>query len=385
MGYTCGSAHFPVATPRGRGTLGSAAPAATAMPEAITSSPFGYTPAGEAVELFTLRHPRGGEVRLCTYGGIIVNWLAPDRAGRLGDIVLGYDTLEGYVRHNPYFGCLVGRYANRIAGARFSLDGVVHQLAANNGANSLHGGRRGFDKVVWRPEILAGPHGPVLRLAYLSRDGEEGFPGNLSVTADHSSDPAGGLRIELTATTDRPTVVNLTQHTYFNLAGGGDILGHEAQIFAEQFVPIDPQFIPSGGPRPVAGTPLDFRQPAAIGARIEADDAQVRHGLGYDHTFVTGQPADALARMARVAEPVSGRTLEVFSTAPGVQFYTGNFLDGTIAGKGGRIYGRRHGFCLEPGVFPDSPNRPEFPSPVLRPGETYRHTLVYRVGVAGAD
>lgn len=355
------------------------------MPEAITSSPFGYTPAGEAVTLFTLRHRRGIEVRLCTYGGIIVNWIAPDRAGRPGDVVLGYDTLDGYLHRHPYFGCLVGRYANRIAGARFTLDGTDYRLAANNGANSLHGGLRGFDQVVWQPAVVTGPDGPVLRLTHLSRDGEEGFPGNLQVTADHSLDDDGALRIDLTATTDRPTVVNLTQHTYFNLAGGGDILGHRAQLFAEAFVPIDAEFIPSGGPRPVAGTPLDFRQPTAIGARIDADDAQVRHGLGYDHTFVTGQPTGTLARMARVTDPTSGRTLEVFSTAPGVQFYSGNFLDDTIVGKGGRRYGHRHGFCLEPGVFPDSPNRPEFPSPVLRPGETYRHTLVYRVGVAAVD
>jgi aldose 1-epimerase len=372
---------FPVATPAGRETLGAAAAAASAMPEALTSSPFGYTPAGEAVTLFTLRHPRGIAVRLCTYGGIIVNWLAPDRTGRPGDVVLGYDTLDGYLRRNPYFGCLVGRYANRIAGARFTLDGTEYRLAANNGANSLHGGLRGFDKVVWRPEVLAGPAGPVLRLTHLSPDGAEGFPGNLHVTADHTLDDDGGLRIELSATTDRPTIVNLTQHTYFNLAGGGDVLGHQAQIFADRFVPIDAEFIPCGGPHTVAGTPLDFRQPTAIGARIDADDAQLRHGLGYDHTFVPGQPAGTLARMARVTDPASGRTLEVSSTAPGVQFYSGNFLDGTIAGKGGCAYGRRHGFCLEPGVFPDSPNRPDFPSAVLRPGETYRHTLIYRVGV----
>lgn len=352
------------------------------MSEPITSIRFGTTPAGEPVQLFTLRNRRGVEVRLCNYGGILVRWLAPDRRGRLDDVVLGYDTLDGYLHRHPYFGCLVGRYANRIAGARFTLDGVAYPLAANNGANSLHGGLRGFDKVVWAARVIAGTRGPILRLTHLSRDGEEGFPGNLRVTADHTLDDEGALRIELSATTDRPTVVNVTQHSYFNLSGDADILGHAAQVFAETFVPIDAQFIPLGAPRPVAGTPFDFRQPVAVGARIGQDDEQLRHGLGYDHTFVIGQPPGALARHARVTEPASGRFLEVSSTAPGVQFYTGNFLDGSLTGRGGRVYGHRHGFCLEPGVFPDSPNRPQFPSAVLRPEETYRHTMVYRVGAA---
>ncbi|MBM3866632.1 MAG: galactose mutarotase [Verrucomicrobia bacterium] len=351
------------------------------MPATIACTPFGTTPADDAISLFTLRGPRGHEAALCTHGGILVRYLAPDRAGRPGDIVLGYDHLADYLRYNPFLGCLVGRYANRIAGAAFTLDGRPHRLAANDGPNCLHGGRRGFDQAAWRPEVVAGLGGPVLRLTHLSSDGDEGFPGALRVTADHELADDGTLRFTLTATTDAPTVVNLTQHTYFNLGNTADILGHELQLDAERFLPVDANLIPTGERRPVAGTPFDFRRPTPVGARIAADDEQLRRGRGYDHTYIPGKPADTLARHGRVRDPASGRTLEVWSTAPGVQFYSGNFLDGRATGKGGRPHGHRAGLCLEPQAFPDSPNQPAFPSCVLRPGETYRHVIEYRPGV----
>lgn len=348
----------------------------------ITSTPFGTTSAGQPVELFTLRNSRGVEARISNYGGILVSLLAPDRQGRFADVVLGYDDLAGYLRKTPYLGCLVGRYANRIALGRFTLDGVEYRLAQNNGANALHGGKIGFDKVVWRAAVVASPLGPTLRLSYLSPDGEEGYPGNLNVTADHTLTEDNGLRIAVTATTDKPTVVNITQHSYFNLAAAGDILGHEMQIHADRFTVINESSIPTGELRPVEGTPLDFRQPTAIGARIASEDEQLRCGKGYDHNFVVSKPPGKLALLARVCDPGSGRMLEVSSTAPGVQFYTGNYLDGSITGKYGRVYHRRSGFCLEPQHFPDSPNQPLFPSPILRPGERYEHTMIYRVGVA---
>lgn len=351
------------------------------MPATIASTPFGTTPAGHAISLFTLRGPRGHEAALCNHGGILVRYVTPDRAGRPGDIVLGYDHFADYLRYNPFFGCLVGRYANRIAGAAFTLDGRTHRLAANDGPNCLHGGRRGFDQAAWRPEILGGDAGPVLRLSHVSPDGEEGFPGALRVTADHELADDGTLRFTLIATTDAPTVVNLTQHTYFNLGDAPDILGHELQLDAERFLPVDANLIPTGELRPVAGTPFDFQRPITVGDRIAADDEQLRRGRGYDHTFIPGQPADTLARHGRVRDPASGRTLEVWSTAPGVQFYSGNFLDGRQAGKDGRAHGLRAGLCLEPQAFPDAPNQTAFPSCVLRPGATYRHVIEYRPGV----
>ncbi len=324
------------------------------MPATIASTPFGTTPAGHAISLFTLRGPRGHEAAVCNHGGILVRYVTPDRAGRPGDIVLGYDHFADYLRYNPFFGCLVGRYANRIAGAAFTLDGRTHRLAANDGPNCLHGGRRGFDQAAWRPEILGGDAGPVLRLSHVSPDGEEGFPGTLRVNADHELADDGTLRFTLTATTDATTVVNLTQHTYFNLGDAPDILGHELQLDAERFLPVDANLIPTGELRPVAGTPFDFQRPMTVGDRIAADDEQLRRGRGYDHTW---------------------------STAPGVQFYSGNFLDGRQAGKGGRAHGLRAGLCLEPQAFPDAPNQTAFPSCVLHPGATYRHVIEYRPGV----
>jgi aldose 1-epimerase len=348
----------------------------------IASAPFGVTPGGVAVQLYTLRNRNGMQARIATYGGTVTSLTAPDRAGRYVDVVLGYDTLEGYLKESPYFGALVGRYANRIARARFTLDGVTHTLAANNGANTLHGGRVGFDKVVWGVANAAmTPEGPELTLSYLSRDGEEGYPGNLSVTATYTLTEDDALRLEYRATTDQDTVVNLSQHSYFNLRGAGhpgDVLGHIVEIKADRFTPVDEGLIPTGELRPVAGTPFDFRRPTAIGARIGESDPQLRFGRGYDHNWILNSRPGELALDATVYEPESGRVLEVLSTQPGLQFYTGNFLDGSITGKNGRVYPFRHGFCMEPQHFPDSPNHPGFPSTVLKPGETYRNTIVFR-------
>ena len=349
----------------------------------ISSAPFGRTPDGTAAELFTLRNAQGVEVRLTNYGGIVTAWRVPDRQGRLGDVVLGYDTLDGYLKATPYFGCLVGRCCNRIAQGRFTLAGVTRQLAVNNGPNCLHGGLRGFDKVVWQAAPRMTPEGPAVALSYLSPDGEEGFPGNLRVQAVYLLTADNGLRLDFTATTDQDTIVNLTQHSYYNLAGRGDVLNHALQINADQFTPVDRSLIPTGRMQAVAGTPFDFRQPAAIGARIDENDDQLKFGGGYDHNWVARKPANQLEVVARVAERTSGRVLEVLSTQPGVQFYSGNFLDGAITGKGGWVYQRRHGFCLETQHFPDAINHPNFPSPILKPGQTYRHTILCRFSTEG--
>src|ERR1017187_3881456 len=280
----------------------------------ISSAPFGQTRDGRPVDLYTLRNVHGVEVRLTNYGGIVTSWLVPDRQGRPGDVVLGYDALDGYLKATPYFGCLVGRYCNRIAKGRFTLNGVTRQLAVNNGPNSLHGGLRGFDKVVWQAKPLMTPDGPAVELSYLSPDGEEGFPGNLSVKAVYLLTQDNGLRLDFTATTDQDTIVNLTQHSYFNLAGRGDILNHAMQINADQFTPVDSSQIPTGRMQAVAGTPFDFRQPAAIGARIDQNDDQLKFGAGYDHNWVANKPPGKLDVVARVAERTSGRVLEVIST-----------------------------------------------------------------------
>jgi len=349
---------------------------------AIASAPFGVTPGGVAVQLYTLRNRHGMQASIATYGGIVTSLTAPDRAGHFADVVLGYDSLDGYLKQSPYFGALVGRYANRIARAKFALNGVTYTLAINNGANSIHGGRVGFDKVVWKVTNAAvTPEGPQLTLSYLSRDGEEGYPGNLSVTATYTLTEDDAVRLEYRATTDQDTVVNLSQHSYFNLRGAGhpgDVLGHIVEIKADRFTPVDEGLIPTGELRPVAGTPFDFRRPMAIGARIGEADPQLRFGKGYDHNWILNARPGELALDATVYEPESGRVLEVLSTQPGLQFYTGNFLDGSITGKDGRVYAFRDGFCMEPQHFPDSPNHPGFPSTVLKPGETYRNTIVFR-------
>jgi aldose 1-epimerase len=353
----------------------------------ITAAAFGSLPDGRAVKLYTLRNGRGMEARIMTYGGIVTYLSAPDAHGRFADVVLGYDSLAAYLKNSPYFGAIIGRYSNRTAKGRFSLDGAEYSLPINNPPNSLHGGAVGFDKVLW---TVAGSSvtaaGPEVTLEYLSSDGDQGYPGNLHVTAVYTLTEDNGLRLDFTATTDRATVVNLTNHSYFNLRGAGDVLGHVVQIQADRFTPVDATLIPTGELKSVEGTPFDFRTPTAIGARIEADDSQLRFGRGYDHNWVIspsdgaegGSKPGGLRLDATVYEPQSGRVLEVLSTQPGLQFYTGNFLDGTLTGKGGRIYGRRAAFCMEPQHFPDSPNHPEFPSTVLRPGEVYRQSLEYR-------
>ncbi len=346
----------------------------------MTRQPFGKTADGQVVDLYAITNSKGVEVRITDYGGTVVSLKVPDRNGVLADVVLGFDRLEDYLKGHPFFGCLVGRYANRIAKGRFTLEGKTYTLAVNNGPNHLHGGLMGFDKRVWKASEVSRGGAPALRLEYVSKHMEEGYPGNLTVEVIYSLSDANALRIDYTATTDGPTVVNLTNHSYFNLAGAGagDMLGHEVQVNADRFVPVGSDLIPTGELRSVAGTPLDFRQPTAIGARIDADHEQIRYGQGYDHTFVLNNPGREPGLAARVREPRSGRVLEVLTTKPGVQLYTGNFLDGSNVGKSGKVYGRRYGFCLETQYFPDSPNQPSFPSPVLRPGETYRHTTVYR-------
>jgi aldose 1-epimerase len=356
----------------------------------ITSQPFGQTKEGTTVEIYTLRNANGCEARITNYGGIIVSLKVPDRQGHLDDVVLGFDTLDGYLtpayaKSNPYFGALIGRYANRINHGRFPLDGKEYQITLNNNGNSLHGGKVGFNQRVWQADEISGPEGPALALRYVSKDGEEGFPGTLTVETVYTLTGKNELKTEFTATTDQDTVVNLTQHSYFNLkgAGNGDILDHMMTIHADQFTPIDPKFIPLGGLRPVQGTPLDFNRPTRIGERIGADDEQLKNALGYDHNFVTtGYTAGAAPRViARVEEPTTGRVLEVASDQPGVQFYSGNFLDGTLTGKGGKVYNQHGGFALEPDHYPDSPNHPEWPSVVLKSGQTYHNTIIYAFSV----
>jgi aldose 1-epimerase len=289
--------------------------------------------------------------------------------------------LYRYVSNSPYFGCLVGRFGNRIANGKFSLDGQTYQLARNNGVNALHGGIRGFDKVVWRATPVLTTNGPALELTYVSRDGEEGYPGELTVTAVYTLTRNNELRLDYSARTTKPTVVNLTQHSYFNLAGRGDILGHVMMINADRFTPVNQSLIPTGELRPLDGSPLDFRKPTRIGDRIARQDQQLVYGLGYDHNYVVNKPAGELGLAARVFEPASGRVLEVLSTEPGVQFYSGNFLDGQLVGKDQQTYPHRGGFCLEPQHYPDSPNQPGFPPTVLRPGEEFRSTIIHRFSV----
>lgn len=347
----------------------------------ITKADFGQTPDGKPVEIYTLRNAKGAEAKIMTYGGIVQSLKLPDRNGRLEDIVLGYDDLAGYIKETPYFGALIGRYGNRIGGAKFSLEGQTYTLAGNNNGNSLHGGKKGFDKVVWQvAEAEMEDHGPELELTYLSPDGEEGFPGNLKVKAEYTLTDDNELKVEFTAKTDKPTVVNLTHHSYFNLRGqgNGDILGHVVQINADKTTPVDKGLISTGAFADVTGTPFDFRQPTAIGARINDPDTVLQYGPGYDHNWVINKPPGKFGLQARVVEPTSGRVMEVWSDEPGLQFYAGNFLDGSIKGKAGVAYQHRTGFCMEPQHYPDSPNQPQFPSVVLRPGQTYHNVIVYK-------
>ena len=355
-------------------------PKAGDMKTAVQKEGFGTTPDGKAVDLYTLTNASGMEARVITYGGIILSLQVPDKDGKLGDVVLGYDNLDGYLKVSPYFGAIIGRYGNRIAKGKFTLDGKDYTLATNNGPNALHGGLKGFDKVVWSAEPFERPGERGIVFKYTSKDGEEGYPGKLDATVTYTLTDANTLAFDYHAVTDKPTHVNLTQHSYFNLAGdgAGDVLGHELMLKASHFTPVDSTMIPTGKIAPVAGTPFDFTSPHTIGERIGADDEQIKFGGGYDHNFVLDrEPGGGLQLAARVYEPTSGRVMEVRTTEPGVQFYSGNFLDGTITGKGGHVYNKRTGFCLETQHYPDSPNKPEFPTTVLRPGEEYRTRTVY--------
>jgi len=343
----------------------------------IPQEKFGALPDGRDVTIYTLRNAKGMQVRIMNYGGIVQSVKVPDKNGNLGDVSLGYDDLQGYLTNSPYFGADVGRYGNRIAKGKFTLDGHEYTLAVNNGVNALHGGLKGFDKQLWESSAMMTSQGPSLRLHYLSKDGEEGYPGDLDVTVVYTLTDDNGLRLEFTATTDKDTVVNLTHHSYWNLRGSGTILDHVVYINADKYTPVDSTLIPTGELAPVEGTPFDFRNPTAIGARINEDNQQLKFGNGYDHNWVINNPG-SLQVIARVTEPTTGRVMEVLSDQPGLQFYSGNFLDGTITGKGGWTYQFRDALVMEPQHFPDSPNHPDFPTTELKPGETYHNTIEYR-------
>ncbi len=360
--------------------VGCSRPGTEAARKSLSSREFGKTKGGEVVQLYTLTNAKGMEASITNYGGILVSLKVPDRSGKLDDVVLGFDTLAGYVSDPPppYFGAIIGRYGNRIGGAKFTLNGVQYKLAKNDGDNCLHGGKVGFDKVVWTAAPETG--GKSLELRYRSKDGEQGFPGTLEATVTYTLTDNNELAIEYNATTDKDTVVNLTNHSYFNLAGQGegDILSHQLMIAADRFTPVDKGLIPTGELRSVDGTPFDFRQPKAIGERIDGSDEQLKFGKGYDHNFVLNRSGKGMELAARVTEPKTGRVMEVLTTEPGVQFYTGNFLDGTIHGKAGKVYPRRSALCLETQHFPDSPNKPSFPTTVLKLLERYQTTTMYR-------
>jgi aldose 1-epimerase len=345
----------------------------------VTRAAFGKMTDGSPVEMFTLRNANAVEVRAINYGAIITSIRVPDRQGRFADVVLGFDTVDPYLKTHPYFGAVVGRYGNRIAKGQFTIDGQTYKLATNNGANHLHGGIRGFDKSLWSASPMAGAVGVVFTRT--SPDGEEGYPGTLAVRIAYSLGDRNDLTVEYQATTDKPTPVNLTQHSYFNLAGGGDILGHELMLNADRFTPVDSTLIPTGELASVEGTPFDFRKPTPIGARIGAANEQLKNGGGYDHNWVLNRKDGALQLAARLVDPASGRMLEIATTEPGLQFYSGNFLDGTITGKGGQVYKHRTGLALETQHFPDSPNKPNFPTTILRPDRKYSSRTVYTFGI----
>ena len=336
-------------------------------------------------DMFTLTNANGIEVRAIPYGGIITSIRVPDRDGRFDDIVLGYDAADGYIQNNgPFMGAIIGRYGNRIAKGAFTLDGQTYKLATNNGPNHLHGGIKGFDKVVWQAEETRTADGPAIVFRYVSADGEEGYPGTLNVTVTYTLNDKNELIVDYSAKSDKATHVNLTQHSYFNLTGvQRDILDHELTIDADGYTPVDTTLIPTGRIDPVEATPFDFRKPAKIGLRINDDHEQLRNGKGYDHNFVLNRFGDGLVHAARVYEPSTGRVLDVSTTEPGMQFYSGNFLDGSITGKNKRAYQQRFGFCLETQHFPDSPNQPQFPSTIVRPGNEYRSRTVFKFSTQG--
>jgi aldose 1-epimerase len=337
---------------------------------------FGTTADGQPVYIYTLRNSKGAEARILNYGGILQSLKVPDKNGKLGDVTLGFDSIDAYRENSPYFGALIGRYGNRIANGKFTLDGTTYTLAQNNGVNNLHGGPKGLNTVLWNVTPVHTKRGPGLELNYVSKDGDQGFPGNLQVTALYTLTENNELRIDFTAKTDKATVCNLTQHSYWNLAGGGDVLNHEVQIFADNYTPVSASLIPTGI-QPVKGTPFDFTTPTTIGARINEGGDQLKAGGGYDHNFVLNKKAGELGLAARVTEKTSGRVLEILTTEPGLQFYSGNFI-GDLQGKNGMQYHSRSGFAMEAQHFPDSPNHPDFPSTVLKPGQTYHNTIIYR-------
>jgi len=350
-------------------------------PVTIETAPFGTLDDGTAIDLYTLTNANGLIVKITNYGGIVTSIIAPDKDGKLEDIALGFDSLQPYLDGHPYFGALIGRYGNRIAKGTFSIDDETYSLATNNGENHLHGGIQGFDKVVWQAQSMSSDSSASLQLTYRSPDMEEGYPGNLDVTVVYTLTNADELHISYEATTDKKTIVNLTNHTYFNLTGNTkqDILEHELLLQADTYLPVDETLIPTGERRPVADTPFDFTEPTAIGARIDADNKQLEIAGGYDHCWIAN--GSGMRLIARAQDPASGRTVEVHTEEPGVQFYSGNFLDGSLTGKGGTVYEQRYGFCLETQHFPDSPNQPDFPSVVLEPGEEYQTKTIYTFGV----
>jgi aldose 1-epimerase len=349
----------------------------------IEKNIFGQLADGTMADLYTLKNANGMEVTISNYGGTIVNWTAPDKNGKFENITLACDSLSSYLKGVPYFGALVGRYGNRIAKGKFSIDGKAYTLAQNNGVNALHGGKIGFDKVLWTATPTDGEE-PKLQLNYTAKDGEEGYPGNLIVEVVYTLLKDNSLKIEYNATADKPTVVNLTNHTYFNLSGdmNQDILGHELTLNADKYLPVDETLIPTGELRPVVSTPFDFTKASKIGERInDSTDIQIKYGKGYDHCWVFTDAGNSLKSVAKVVEEKSGRVLEVFTTEPAIQFYTGNFLDGTIIGKNGIIVKHRTGLCLETQHYPDSPNQPKFPTTLLNVGERYSSTTVYKFTV----
>jgi len=347
----------------------------------VTKEIFGTMPDGREVELYTLVNANGVRARIMNYGAILVSLEVPDKNGNLEDVTLGYYNFEDYLKNNsPYFGAIVGRYGNRVGDAQFTLDGVTYNLAANNGKNHLHGGKRGFDKVLWKAKLVRKDNGVGVKLSYLSPDGEENYPGNLRCLVGYLLTNKDALNIYYTATTDKATPVNLTHHSYFNLAGQGqgDIMDHILMIDADEFTPVDEALIPTGEMRSVDGTPMDFTEPTAIGARIDQNYQQLQYAGGYDHNWVLNKGANVTMLAARLYEPDSGRVMEVHTTEPGIQFYSGNFLDGTITGKSGKVYKHRYGLCLETQHFPDSPNKDNFPSTILRPRKRYNQVTVFK-------
>ena len=360
------------------------APAPPPTPEeqsknSVSKAPFGTLPDGTTVELFTLVNANGMEVRATNYGGIITALKVADGDGKLGDVTLGMASFEGYLNNSPHFGGIIGRYANRIAKGQFKLDDATYKLTRNDGQNTLHGGAKGFDQAVWRAETFEKEDSVGVIFTYASKDGEEGFPGNLQTRVTYTLTDKNELSFDYHATTDKATVVNLTQHAYFNLAGdgNGDVLGHEVTIYANEYTPVNRTLIPTGKIESVTDTPFDLRNKVVIGSRINSDNEQLKLGLGFDHNFVIRRKEPGLVLAARVSEPTTRRVMEVRTTEPGVQFYTGNHLDDKLPAKPGKPYGKHSGFCLETQHFPDSPNQPAFPSTVLRPGEEYNSRTVY--------